>query len=54
MVADKTERTAHERRRLHAALARRPMVAEKIAEATAEYKKAAAGGGLRRSPAPGL
>jgi hypothetical protein len=46
MVAGKTKRTPEERRKLHAALARRPGVTEKIAEATAEYKKAVAAGGL--------
>jgi hypothetical protein len=52
MVAGKTKRTPEERKKLHAALARRPGVTEKIAEATAEYKKAVAAGGLRRTPAP--
>ena len=52
MVASKTKRTPDERKQLHTAFARRPGVAEKIAEATAEYKKAVAAGGLRRTPAP--
>jgi hypothetical protein len=51
VVAGKTKRTPEERKKLHTALARRPGVSEKVAEATAEYKKAVAAGGLRRSPA---
>lgn len=50
MVAGKTKRTPDERKQLHGALARRSGVTEKIAEATAEYKKAVAAGGLRRTP----
>jgi len=38
MVTSKIKRTAEERRKLHATLARRPGITEKIAEATAEYK----------------
>ena len=52
MVTSKTKRTPDERKKLHAALARRPGITEKIAEATAEYKKAVSSGGLRRTPAP--
>ena len=52
MVTSKAKRTPEERKQLHAALARRPGVVEKIAEATAEYKKGVSAGGLRRAPAP--
>ena len=50
MVAGKSRPTVAERKKLHAELARRPGVPKKIAEAAAEYKKAIADGGLRRTP----
>jgi hypothetical protein len=44
----KKQLTPEERKRWHAELAKRPGLHERIAEATAEYKKLKANGGLRR------